>query len=73
MKICIVERISKAELRPKEQNKEAESCRVNLWHEVVERAMEIKIDTRTELKKIKKSGQARLLYVFDINHNIPTT
>ena len=57
MKICIVERISKAELRPKEQNKEAESCRVNLWNEVVERAMEIKIDTRTELKKLKRVGK----------------
>ena len=26
-----------------------------------------------EANRIKRSGKARVVYVFDINHNIPTT
>ena len=37
------------------------------WN-TVERAMNTETDTRTE-----RSGQARLVCVFEINHNIPTT
>ena len=39
------------------------------WN-TVERAIQTKIDTRTEKKR---SGQARLVYVKNINGNIPTT
>ena len=38
------------------------------WN-ATERAIKTEIDTRTEWKR---SGQARLVYVFDINHKIPT-
>ena len=30
----IVERTSKAEIRPEEQSEKAESCRENLWNEI---------------------------------------
>ena len=32
--IYIVERTSKAEIRPEEQSEKAESCRENLWNEI---------------------------------------
>ena len=34
IKRYIVERINKAEIRPKEQIEKAESCRENLWNEI---------------------------------------
>ena len=34
IKRFIVERTNKAELRPKEQNEKAESCREKLWNEI---------------------------------------
>ena len=34
MKIYTVERTNKAELRPEEQSKKAESCREYLWNEI---------------------------------------
>ena len=34
LKRYIVERISKAEIRPEEQSKKAESCLENLWDEI---------------------------------------
>ena len=30
-------------------------------------------DRNRHRNRVKRSGQARLLYVFDINHNIPAT
>ena len=41
----------------------------------VERAIKLETDTRREFKKKKKkrSGQAQLVYVEGLNHNIPTT
>ena len=34
MKRCIVERTSKAEIRPAEQSEKAVGCRENLWNEI---------------------------------------
>ena len=48
MKSYIVKRTNKAEIRPEEQSEKTESCRENLWNEIVERAIKTKIDTRTE-------------------------
>ena len=39
MKRYVVERTSKAEIRPEEQSEEAESYRENLWNEIQLRAM----------------------------------
>ena len=34
IKRCIIERTSKAEIRPEEQSKKTESCREILWNEI---------------------------------------
>ena len=66
----IVERINEAEIRPEEQSEKAESCRDNLWNEI---RLKSHKDRNGHKNIIKTSGQARLVYVFDINRNIPTT
>ena len=45
-----VERTNKAEIRPEEQSEKAESCRRNLWNDIiiVERAIKTETDTRTD-------------------------
>ena len=43
----IAERTNRAELRLEEQSEKAESCRENLWNEIVERAIKTETDTRT--------------------------
>ena len=56
----IVERTNKAELRAEEQSEKAE-CRKD--HK----------DRNRHTNKIKRSGQARLVYAKNINHSNPTT
>ena len=73
MKRHTVERNSKAEIRPGEQSEKTETCRENFMHlNTVERAIKTEIDTRQQ-QHPKRSGQARLVYVFDVNRNIPIT
>ena len=47
VKKYLTERTNKAEIRPKEQSEKAESCRENLWNEIVKRAIKTGIDTHT--------------------------
>ena len=61
----------KEELRPEGQSEKAESCRENLWNETQLKGLYKDGDKR--MNRINRSGQARLVYVFDVNHNIPTT
>ena len=70
MKRYIVERTNNlAEMRPKEQSEKAGSCRENLWNEI-----QMKGPQRNRHKnRLERSGQAWLVYVKDINCNIPTT
>ena len=55
-----VERASGAETIPEGQSEKAESCRENLWNE-----MQLKVhkDKNGHKNKLKRSGQARLVYV----------
>ena len=59
MKRYVVERTSKAEIRPEEQSEKAESFREGLN------------DRNRHKNRIKRSGQAQLVYVKNINGNIP--
>ena len=70
IKIYTVERTSKAEIRLGEQNEKAANCWENLWNEI---QLKGPYERNRHKNTIKRSGQARLVYVFDINHNIPTT
>ena len=66
----IVERANKAEIRPEEQSKKAESGRENFWNGIVERDIKTEIDTIT----IKKKGMGKLCwFMLDIKRNIPIT
>ena len=67
IKRYVVERTNKAEIRPEEQSKKAESCREKLWNGIQHK------DRNKPNNRIKRSGHARLVYVFVINRNIPTT
>ena len=64
IKSYIAERTNKAEIRPK-----AQSCPENLWNEI-----QLKEPLRQNRHKniIKRRGQARLVYVKNINCYIPT-
>ena len=67
----MVDRTNKTEIKPEKQSEKTESCRENLWNEIqLKGPKKTEIDTRTEMKR---SGQALLVYVKGINHNIPTT
>ena len=55
----MVERTNKAEIRPEEQSEKEESCRENLRNEI-----QLKRPLRHE-NRIKRCGQARLVYVKD--------
>ena len=66
----MVERTNEAEIRPEEQSEKAESCRENFWNEIQLKDHE---DRNRHKSRIKRSGQARLVYVKNINRNIPTT
>ena len=71
IKRYIVERTNKAEIWPEEQNEKK--------RRVVGRIDERKYngkghkDGNRHKSRLKSSGRARLVYVFDINRNIPTT
>ena len=56
-------------MRPGEQSEGAELSGGFMERNTVERTIRTEIDTR----KSKRSGQARVVYVKDINRNIPTT
>ena len=43
--------ISKAEIRPEEQSEKAESCRENLWNEIVERTNQAEIRPEEQSEK----------------------
>ena len=70
IKRYVVERTNKAEIRPEERGEKAESSRENLWTEIQLKGHK---DRNTHKNKTKRSGQARLVYVKNINSNIPTT
>ena len=70
VKKYIVERTSKTEMRPEEQSEKTESCRKNLWNEIQLKAHKDRIRQKN---RVKRSGQAQLVYRKGINHNIPTT
>ena len=49
IKRYVVERTSKAEIRPEEQSEKVESCRENLWNDIqLKRAIKAGTDARTE-------------------------
>ena len=58
-----VERTNGAEIRPEEQSEKAESCRENLWNEIQLKGPQ---DRNRPKKRLKRSGQTRLVYVKDI-------
>ena len=80
----IVERTNKAEIRPEEQREKEESCREKLWNEIqlsgelsgefMEwNTLQRVIRTKQAQEQNKKGvGKARLVFVNDINRNIPT-
>ena len=53
-------------MRPEEQSEKTESCRENLWNKIQLKGPH---DRNRHKSRTKKSGQARLVYVFDINGN----
>ena len=61
---------NKVEIGRGEQSEKAESCRENLWDEI---QLKGPTDRNKHKNRIKRSGHARLVYVTDINRNIPTT
>ena len=67
----IVERANKAEIRPEKQSEKAESGCDNLWKEIQLKGQYRQKQTQEQNKKT--SGQARLVYVKNINRNTPTT
>ena len=69
IKRYIVERTNKAEIWPEEQSEKAENCRENLWTEIQLKGPRRQKHTQ---EQNKKSGQARLVYVKDINRNTST-
>ena len=62
----------KGPIRSEEESVKAELSGEIMKRNTVERAIKTEIDTRTGFFK-KKSGQARLVYVKNINHTIPVT
>ena len=70
IKRYIVERTNKAEIRREEQSEKADSWWENLWNEIQLKGHK---DRNRHKNRIKRSGQAQLIYVFDINRSIPIT
>ena len=66
----IAERTNKAGIRLEVQSEKAESCRENLWNEIQLKGLQVR---NRHTNRIKRSGQARLVYVKDVTRNIPTT
>ena len=70
IKRCIVERTTKAEIRPEEQSEKSRE----FWGEFMEwTTVERAIRQNRYMNRIKRSGQALLVYVKDIYRNTPTT
>ena len=74
-----VERTNKAEVRPEEQSEKAASCRERCTLSLHPRALygmkysrKGHKDRNRHKNGIKRSGQARLINVEDINRNVPT-
>ena len=65
----MVERTNKAEIRQEEQSEKVEICRKNLWNEIQFKGLS---DRNRHKNRIKKEWQAHLVYVKNINRNIPT-
>ena len=70
IKRYVVESIRKAEIRPEEESEKGKSCREDLWNEIQLKGPQ---DNNRHKNRIKTSGQARLIYVKNINRKIPTT
>ena len=70
IKKYIAEKTNNAETRPEEQSEKADSCREKIWDEIQLKGHK---DRKRHKDRMKRSGQARLTYVKDINRNIPTT
>ena len=60
VKIYTVERTSKAEIRLGEQSEKAENCWENSWNEIQFKGP---LERNRHKNRIKRSGQARLVYV----------
>ena len=72
IKRYLVERTNKAEIKPEEQSGKTERCLENSWDEIELKGPLRQKQTQQQNKKKKRSGQARLVYVFDM-YFIPTT
>ena len=73
MKRHIVERTNKAERRPEEQSEKTESCQENLLIEIQLNGPKRQQQKTRRKNRLERIGQARLVYVIDMNRNIPTT
>ena len=63
-----VERTNKAEIRPEEQSEKTESCREKLWNEIQLKGLQ---DRNKHKNRIKRSEQARLVYVKNKSQHPP--
>ena len=72
IKRYVVERTNKAEVRPEGQSEKTEICREDLWNKIQLKGPPHQ-DRNRYKNRIKRRGQARLVYVKDINHTIPNT
>ena len=66
----LMERTNKAGMKTEEQSEKAESLREKFWNEIQLKGPQRQKQTQAQ---IKRSGHARLVYVKDINRNIPIT
>ena len=66
---CIVERTNTAEIRLEEQSEKAASCWENLLNEI---QLKGPYNRNRHKNRMKRSGQAWLVCVKNINCNIPT-
>ena len=66
----MVERTSKAEIRPEQQSEKAEISLNDLWNEI---QLKGPYDRNKHKNRIKRSGKAQLVYVKDISCNISAT
>ena len=74
MKRYTDQRIDKAEIRPEEQSEKMESCRENLWNDIqLKWPLRQKQTQEQIIIFFTLKGLGKLVYVKDINCNIPTT
>ena len=67
IKRYVVERTNKAEVRPEGQSEKAEICREDLWNKIQLKGPPHQ-DRNRYKNRIKRSGQARLVYVLISQH-----